>query len=159
MIKEKIAKYLSLGFGLFLVFSLFGCGKLEKENVEVANDEIALKIKLDLKEDIGLLIVDYEVDGVKGSGGISNANKSYLKSGETLIYTINKREFDNLIDIENMMVQFSIITEYIEPNYENIYPLECTKMMEPIYLKGRYGEIYNITIKGDKVNGYSALLE
>lgn len=159
MMKAKVEKGLSLLFILFLTFSLFGCDKFDKENIEVANDEIALKIKLDIKEDIGLLLVDYEVDDVKGSGGTSNADKSYLKSGETLIYTINKQELANLTNIENMKIQFSIITEYIEPNYENIYPPECTKIMEPIYFKGNYGKSYNITISGDKINGYSALLE
>ena len=80
----------------------------------VADDEIALKIKLDIKEDIGLIIIDYDVNGSKGSGGISNADKTMIKHDELLIYTLSKSDFNNLTNIENLSIQLKIVTKYIE---------------------------------------------
>ena len=61
--------------------------------------------------------------------------------------------------ILELSIQFKIITEYVEPNYENIYPAEYTKPLEAIDLKVNYGNSYNITISGDKTNGYKAVSE
>ena len=58
-----------------------------------------------------------------------------------------------------MSIQFTVITEYVDPNYENIYPVEYTKLMDAIPLKANFGESYLITISGDKMNGYKAVLE
>ena len=55
-------------------------------------------------------------------------------------------------------VQFRIITEYVDPNYENVYPDDITKYIEPISWEARFGESYFITITGDKINGYKAVL-
>ena len=55
-------------------------------------------------------------------------------------------------------MQFRIITEYVDPNYENVYPDDITKYMEPISWKANFGESYFITITGDKTNGYKAVL-
>ena len=122
-------------------------------------EEITLEIKLDLKEDIGLIIIDYEVDDISGSGGISNANKTLISHNDTLTYTLNKQEFNNLSNIENLIINFKIITKYIDPNYENIYPEEYTSIIAPIQIKAHYGETYHITITGDKTNGYIAKYE
>ena len=100
-------------------------------------EEITLEIKLDLKEDIGLIIIDYEVDDISGSGGISNANKTLISHNDTLTYTLNKQEFNNLSNIENLIINFKIITKYIDPNYENIYPEEYTSIIAPIQIKAR----------------------
>ena len=122
-------------------------------------EEITLEINLDLKEDIGLIIIDYEVDDISGSGGISNANKTLISYNDTLTYTLNKQEFNNLSNIENLIINFKIITKYIDPNYENIYPEEYTSIIAPIQIKAHYGETYHITITGDKTNGYIAKYE
>ena len=55
-------------------------------------------------------------------------------------------------------MQFRIITEYMTPNYENVYPDDITKCMEPISWEAHFGESYFITITGDKTNGYKAVL-
>lgn len=123
------------------------------------DDEIALQIKLDIKEDIGLIIIDYDVNGSKGSGGISNADKTMIKHDELLIYTLSKSDFNNLTNIENLSIQLKIVTKYVEPNYDNVYPDEYTIPIDTIYLKGNYGEVYFITISGDKRNGYEAVLK
>ena len=123
------------------------------------DDEIALQIKLDIKEDIGLIIIDYDVNGSKGSGGISNADKTMIKHDELLIYTLSKSDFNNLTNIENLSIQLKIVTKYVEPNYDNVYPDEYTIPIDTIYLKGNYGEVYFITISVDKRNGYEAVLK
>ena len=106
-----------------------------------------------------MLIVDYEANESSGSGGTSNADKSLLKHDEFIIYILSKQEFKNPSDVENMTIQFTIITEYVDPNYENIYPEEYTKKMNTISLHAKFGESYYITITGDKTNGYEAVLE
>lgn len=142
---------------LILSFLLIKYLKNNKYNTPL--EEITLEIKLDLKEDIGLIIIDYEVDDISGSGGISNANKTLISHNDTLTYTLNKQEFNNLSNIENLIINLKIITKYIEPNYENIYPEEYTSTMSPIQIKAHYGETYHITITGDKTNGYIAKYE
>ena len=55
-------------------------------------------------------------------------------------------------------MQFRIITEYVAPNYENVYPDDITKYLEPITWEAHFGESYFITITGDQTNGYEAVL-
>lgn len=128
---------------------------------KVADDEIALQIKLDVKEDIGLIVYDYSVGEFEHSGGTSNADKSLLNHSSQIIIPMSKQlDFDNLSDIEDLTIKFTVITEYVDPNYDNIYPKEYTKIIEtPIFLKAHYGESYSVTISGDKTNGYEAALE
>lgn len=127
---------------------------------KVADDEIALQIKLDTKEDVGLIVFDYTAGGFEHSGGIANADKSLINHNDLLIQTMSKQpDFDNLSDIEDLTIKFTVITEYVDPNYDNIYPKEYTKVIEtPIPLKAHYGEAYSVTISGDKTNGYKAVL-
>lgn len=156
--KHKIIKtFIIIIVILILFFSLIKY--LKNKEFIPALEEITLKIKLNLKEDIGLIIVDYTVDDVSGSGGISNANKTLISHNDTLTYTLNKQEFNNLSNIENLIINFKIITKYIDPNYENIYPEEYTSIIAPIQIKAHYGETYHITITGDKTNGYIAKYE
>lgn len=124
------------------------------------NDEFALKIKLDTKEDIGLLVFDYEVDGHTYSGGISNADKSSLQKGSTEIQIWNKQELQTTKDQVDLSIQFRIITDYVDPNFENNYPKELTKRIEtPIHFSAQFGKIYTIIITGDKQTGYQAILK
>ncbi len=126
-----------------------------------ADDEIALHIQLDTKEDIGLLVFDYRADGHEYSGGIANADKSLLKRHSSDIVEVwDKQELNGSSDTVELSIQFRIITEYVDPNYENVYPEEITKyIQEPIAWKARYGESYSIIISGDMTNGYKAFLE
>lgn len=143
---------------VFIVsFTLYGCSK----TYTPADDEIALQITLDTKEDVGLIVYDYSVGENEFSGGISNADKSLINHNDIIIQPLNKQQdFNNLSDIEDLTIKFTIITEYVDPNYDNIYPEEYTKVIEtPIDLNAHYGESYFITISGDKTNGYQAFLE
>lgn len=123
-----------------------------------AADEIALHLQLDTEEDIGLLVYDYRADSHEYSGGISNADGSLLKRDSDNIVVLHKEELNNIPETFELSMQFRIITEYVAPNYENIYPDDITRYMEPISWEARLGESYFITITGDKANGYQAVL-
>ena len=123
-----------------------------------ADDEIALHIQLDTEEDIGLLVYDYRADGHEYSGGISNADGSLIQRGSDNIVVWNKEELNNPSDTFELSMRFRIITEYVAPNYENVYPDDITRYMEPIAWEARLGESYYIAITGDKANGYQAVL-
>ena len=122
-----------------------------------AADEIALHLQLDTEEDIGLLVYDYRAGSHEYSGGISNADRSLIKHDSDNVVVWNQEELDNLSDTFALSIQFRIITEYVAPNYENIYPEDITKYTEPISWEARFGESYFITITGDKTNGYQAV--
>ena len=51
-----------------------------------AADEIALHIQFDTEEDVGLLVYDYRIDSHEYSGGISNADKSFIKRDSEDVY-------------------------------------------------------------------------
>lgn len=138
---------------------LFWRSKSNAPPAEVAEDEIVLRIKLDTKEDFGLLLIDYAANGSGGRGGMSNANKSLLKHDEQLFFTLPGHAFDDPSDVKNLSVQFTVITEYFEPNYEAVYPKECTIPMEAISLQAAFGKAYSITISGDMAHGYQAVFE
>lgn len=126
------------------------------EYVPAAN-EIALHIQLETGEDIGLLVYDYRADSHEYSGGISNADGSLIKHDSDNIVVWNQEELNNIADAFELSLQFRIITEYVAPNYENVYPDNITKYMEPISREARFGESYFITITGNKANGYKAV--
>ena len=123
-----------------------------------ADDEIALHLQFDTEEDIGLLVYDYRADSHEYSGGISNADGSLIKRDADNIVVLNKEELNNIANTFELSMQFRIITEYVAPNYENVYPDDITKYMEPISWEAHFGESYFITITGDKANGYKAVL-
>lgn len=118
--------------------------------------QILLQLQLDLKEDIGLLIVESDIDGSKASGGISNADQSMLKKDETLYWTIDQQNSENLSDTVELSLRFTIITAYCDPNYENVYPEEYTMPLEAVSITAKSGGTYAIRIVGDKANGYRA---
>ena len=123
-----------------------------------ADDEIALHIQFDTNEDIGLLVYDYRADGHAYSGGISNADGSLIRHDSDNIVVWNKEELNNISDSFELSMQFRIITEYMAPNYENIYPDDITRYLEPISWGAHFGESYFITITGDRTDGYKAVL-
>ena len=124
-----------------------------------ADDEIALHLQLDTEEDVGLLVYDYRADSHEYSGGISNADGSLIKRDSDNIVVLNKEELNNIANPFELSMQFRIITEYVAPNYENIYPDDITKYMEPISWEASFGESYFITITGDKTNGYKVAIK
>ena len=135
------------------MLNLFLCGDNARE-YEVGADEIALIIHLNTEEDIGLLVLDYSADGREQSGGISNADKTELEHDEQLIWIWNREDLECSADVINLTIRFRIITEYIDPNYENLYPDSLTRTLAPISFEARFGEAYSFVITGDRNNGY-----
>lgn len=123
-----------------------------------ADDEIALHIQLDTEEDVGLLVYDYRADGHEYSGGISNADGSFIKRDSDNIVVWNQEELNILSDAFALSMRLRIITEYVPPNYENVYPDDLTRYMEPISWEAHFGTSYFITITGDRTKGYRAVL-
>ena len=123
-------------------------------------DEIALRIQLDVREDFGLLVFDYEVDGKPRGGGISNADRSLIKHNEQLIqvWQRGREDLDTEADSVELKIRFRIITEYVDPNFENVYPEEISRYLEPVSLKAEFGKMYDLTITGDKDAGYKVVL-
>lgn len=147
-----IALIAALGLG-FIVYNQINSGEYIP-----TDDEIALHIQLNTQEDVGLLVYDYSVNNHKYSGGTSNADKSLIKHDEDIIVVWNKDELNSSSDVVEWSMQFRLITEYVTPNYENIYPDDITKYIDPISWEAHFGETYFVTISGDKTNGYTAVL-
>ena len=155
--KKKIigiiaATVVVLGLGLVVYNQI-----IPKEYVP-ADGEIALHLQLDTEEDVGLLVYDYRADSHEYSGGMSNADGSLIKHDSDVIVVWNKEELNSLSDTFELSMQLRIITEYVAPNYENVYPDNITKYTEPISWEAHFGESYFITITGNKTSGYKAVL-
>ena len=155
--KKKIIRII-VAIVIVLGLSLVVYNQIIPNEYVPANDEIALHIQLDTQEDIGLLVYDYRADSHEYSGGISNADGSLIKHDSDNIVVWNKEELNNLSDTFELSIQFRIISEYVTPNYENVYPDDITKYVVPISWEAHLGESYFITITGDKKNGYKAVL-
>ena len=69
-----------------------------------------------------------------------------------------KEELNSSASFVELSMQFRVITEYVPPNYENIYPDDITKYIEPISWDAHFGESYFIIVTGDKTTGYKAVL-
>lgn len=130
-----------------------------RQPMQPDGQQIFLQLQLDLKEDIGLLIIESDIDGSSASGGISNADQSMLKKDETLYWTIDQQGSENLSDTVELSLRFTIITAYCNPNYENVYPEEYTMPLEAVSVTAKSGGTYAIRIVGDKANGYRAAAE
>lgn len=145
-----------------IIVMVFACKLLYNQTISneyvPADDEIALHIQLNTKEDIGLLIYDYCANDHEYSGGMSNANRSLLKHNDKMIVVWNKQQLNNASDTVALSIQFRIITEYVDPNYENVYPENITRYTDPIAWEAHLGQSYFITITGDNTNGYTAAL-
>ena len=153
---KKLLIFIPLAL-LLLAFVLYASGCFDRPP-QAAADEILLKIQLDLGEDFGLLVIDHSVDGKSGSGGISNADKSPLKRDELLYWSFEKDPND-AAEAAEVSVRFTVVTEYADPNFDNIYPEETMIALEPLSFTARYGETVSIRIEGDRENGYRAMLE
>ena len=143
---------------IVLGLSLVIYNQIIPDEYVLADDEIALHLKLDTEEDVGLLVYDYRAGGHEYSGGISNADGSLIQHVSDNIVVWNREELNLSSDPFELTMQLRIITEYVAPNYENVYPDDITKYMEPISWEAHFGESYCITITGDQTNGYQAVL-
>ena len=149
-----------IGVILVLILGVVLYVQNANDQFKVQDDEIALHIRLDTKEDIGLIVFDYTVDGHAYSGGIANADRSLLRHDSESIQVWNKQELNTSSDSVDISVQFRIITEYTEPNYENIYPEHITKKINvPISWHAAFGQEYFVTITGGSQSGYTAELK
>ena len=92
-----------------LVFVFILCIQLIPDEYKPADDEIALHIQMNTKEDIGLLVFDYYVDDEEYSGGISNADKSLIKSNSDSIMVWNKQELSSSSDAVELSRHFRMI--------------------------------------------------
>lgn len=154
---KKVVITIAVAITLILGFLL--CKQIFTDEYKPADDEISLHVQMDTKEDIGLLVFDYYADGVEFSGGISNADKTLIKNSDDIVIALNKQELNSSYNDVKLEMYFRIITEYTEPNYENIYPENITQYIDtPVSWKASFGEEYFITITGDKANGYKAVL-
>ena len=156
MEKQRIGIIAAVAVTLGL--SLVVYNRFHGKNYVPAADEIVLQIQVDTKEDIGLLVYDYQAGGRTYSGGISNADGSLIKHDSDNIVVWNREELNNISDPFELSMQFRVITEYVKPNFENIYPEDITKYAEPIAWEAGFGETYHITITGNRVDGYKAVL-
>lgn len=147
-----------LAIGIVVGVSFIAYKQLLPDEYVPADDEIALHIQLDTKEDIGLLVFDYCVDDSQFSGGMSNADKSLIKSTSDNIQVWTKKDLGTTSDTVELSIQFRIITEYVEPNFDNSYPEDISKYVDPISWTVQFGESYFVTITGDKRNGYKAIM-
>ena len=154
---KKILIFMVLLALLLLTFILYASGSFDRPP-QAAENEILLKIRLDLGEDVGLLLIDHSVDGKEGSGGMSNADKSSLKRDEVLYWTFEKAA-DDTAETADIFVRFTVVTEYVDPNFDNVYPEELMIPLEALSFSSRYGEIVSIRIEGDRERGYCAILE
>lgn len=153
MNKKKMK--ISVAIVIVFVLGVLLYSKMSSNDFKVSDDEIAMHMQLDTKEDIGLIVFDYIVDGHEYSGGIANADKSLLSHNSKEIQVWNKQELNTSSDSVDISMHFRIITKYVEPNYENIYPNDITKYIElPISWNAKFGEEYFVTITGDNLNGY-----
>ena len=157
MSKKKISVVLTamiiLGLG-FILYHQIGANRYVP-----ADDEIALHIQLDIDRDIGLLVFDYYADGQEHSGGISNADRSLMANDSDVIQVWNRQDLNSVSDTVELSIRFRMITEYVEPNFENIYPEDMTELIDaPISFHAQFGETYFMTITGDQASGYKAVL-
>lgn len=107
---------------------------------------------------MGLLVYDYRAEDRDYSGGISNADGSLLPGDSENMVVWNREELESTADALALWIRFRVITEYVTPNFENVYPADITKALEPIAWEARFGQTYTIAITGDRTNGYQAVL-
>ena len=146
---------------LIILLSIILCLIINKNNKveknETSADEIILQINLDVPKDFGLLLIEYETKDASGSGGVSNANKSLIKHNDNLTYSLSKQDFNNASDITDLTLTFKIVTEYVEPNYEDNYQASSIITLNPVQINAHYGNAYHITITSDE-NSYQSIL-
>ena len=79
---------------IVLGLSLVIYNQIIPDEYVLADDEIALHLKLDTEEDVGLLVYDYRAGGHEYSGGISNADGSLIQHDSDNIVVWNREELN-----------------------------------------------------------------
>lgn len=154
IIAAAAAAAAALAVGMNLIYN-----KLTPAESIPSEDEISIHFRLDTKEDIGLLVYDYIIDGKEHSGGVSNADKSPIKhDSDDLIMTWNREELNSIAQSAEISMSFRIITDYLDPNYDNIYPDAITENAGSVSWTAYFGNSYYIVITGDRINGYKSEL-
>ena len=146
-----VAVAAALGLGFLLFRFLFPGEYIPTDN------EIALHVRLRTEEDIGLLVYDYRADGRAFSGGISNADRSPIGRDSENVIVWEREALGSAADTVDLRIQFRIITEYVDPNFENIYPEDITRYINPISWEAHFGESRHLTITGSRADGYRAV--
>lgn len=152
-------KYFMTGFllmlGLSFAFAAISFTQTDDALQRVEDNEIKVNIQFDLDEDIGLFLIDYDVNGMRGAGGISNANKAMLKrDSKDLFWSFDKELLVSPTDTAGVTLTFTVVTQYFAPNNDNIYPEAYMIPVDTIFFPARFGEIYCVTITGNRVDGY-----
>lgn len=133
---------------------------LSDREYQPAEDEIAVHVQLDTEEDIGLLLYDVYVNGEEVfNGGVSNADRTMIAKDEEEVIALNKEMLNTQDQEIALSIQWKIITEYEDPDYDFDYPEEITKMVEPaVDLDAQFGSSCFITITGSKNSSYQAVV-
>lgn len=130
---------------------------LYRRPYDPSSDEIAFHVHMHTDEDIGLLVYDYQISDHMYSGGISNADRSMIrKDSDDNYIVLNRTELDDAEEPAHVNLSFRIITEYTDPNFENIYPEEITESIAPMDLTVSYGQMINLYITGNRDDGYQS---
>lgn len=145
--------------GLSFAFAAIRFTQMHDALPQAEADEIKVNLQFDLDEDIGLFLIDYDVNGTHGAGGISNANQSMLKrDSKDLFWSFDRKQLVTPSDTADVMLKFTVVTQYFEPNYDNIYPEECMIPADEISITAQFGEIYDVIITGNRIDGYQAIM-
>ncbi len=155
--KNKKVFLLIILLVLAMLYAFAGCNYAGYEIPD--EDKILVNIQLDLDEDIGLLLTEWDINGQTGGSGACNADRSMLKRDSS-----NEWEFDRVMlekpaDTYEVKLKFIVVTEYFDPNYDFDYPDEYKIPMNEIAFTAKFGETYYVTITGGHQEGYQAVLQ
>lgn len=78
------------------------------------------------------------------------------KDSDDNYIVLNRTELDDAEEPVHVKLLFRLITEYTDPNFENIYPEEITESIAPLDLTVSYGQMFNLYITGNRDDGYQA---
>ncbi len=158
--KNKSLRVIRALLSVVLAAALCGCEALRYAPPEPGDDEILLKIALDLEEDVGLILVDTEMNGRKTYGGSSNADRSMIKRDDVIYHSVTREDHGVGEDVSStvLSVRIRVVTKYFTPNYENDYPEQYVMPTEELTFSASFGNSYGITVTGNNVKGYTARL-
>ena len=125
---------------------------------EAEADKINLQIQLDLEEDIGLFLREAEAPGFHVTGGQANADRSPIRCDELLYDSFTRWQFETPGEPKEITLRFSVVTEYVDPNFENDYPDELVTSLDPVTVSARFGDTVRIIVHGGHDTGYWAEL-
>ena len=154
----KMKTLFAIIISTLLLVSTAGCHTSNTNEERIADDdEVLLIFDLNTKDEIYQISMDFIVDEkIVGRAGTRNANSTPFAKDERIYYSIVKGvDLNKDLDISKLSLQFYVadfINDFGEPDDE--YKIE-----NEIKLVAGYGNVYYITIAGDKENGYFAFLK